>query len=96
MRKHTRSKSNAPRRIRKRLALRKNNCSWPFLAGGAPAGATRADEPALAAFTKLAEEMMRWEVDQLVGPKNQADEGRDRMRWDRSGYCVIAGQKIPL
>ena len=52
---------------------------------------------ALAAFTKLAEEMMRWEVDQLVGPKNQADEGRDRMRWgSQRGYCVIAGQKIPL
>lgn len=52
---------------------------------------------ALAAFTKLAEEMMRWEVDQLVGPKNKANEGRDKMRWgSQRGYCVIAGQKIPL
>ena len=52
---------------------------------------------ALAVFTKLAEEMMRWEVDQLVGPKNKANEGRDKMRWgSQRGYCVIAGQKIPL
>ena len=31
---------------------------------------------ALAAFTKLAEEMMRWEVGSLVGPRNKADAAR--------------------
>lgn len=52
---------------------------------------------ALAAFTRLAEEMMRWEVDTLVGPKNQADATRRNMRWgSQSGYCVAGGQKVPL
>ena len=52
---------------------------------------------ALAAFIQLAEGMMHWEVDQVVGPKNQAIESRDKMRWGlQGGYCVIAGQKVPL
>jgi transposase-like protein len=52
---------------------------------------------ALAAFIQLAEGMMRWEVDQVVGPKNQAIESRDKKRWgSQQGYCVIAGQKVPL
>jgi putative transposase len=52
---------------------------------------------ALAAFTKLAEEMMRWEVGTLVGPKNQADSGREHVRWgSQAGYCVVGGQKVPL
>jgi len=52
---------------------------------------------ALTAFIQLAEGMMRWEVDQVVGPKNQAIESRDKMRWgSQQGYCVIAGQKVPL
>jgi putative transposase len=52
---------------------------------------------ALAAFTKLAEEMMRWEVTRLAGPKNQASESRENMRWgSEPGYCVVAGQKVPL
>lgn len=52
---------------------------------------------ALAAFTKLAEEMMRWEVGKLVGPQNKAERGRENLRWgSQPGYCVVAGQKVPL
>jgi len=52
---------------------------------------------ALAAFTKLAEEMMHWEVGKLAGPKSRADAGRDNVRWGtQTGYCVIGGQKVPL
>ena len=52
---------------------------------------------ALEAFTKLAEAMMRWEVNQMVGPKNQAQQKRDKVRWGaQRGYCVVAGQKVPL
>jgi transposase-like protein len=52
---------------------------------------------ALAAFTKLAEGLMRWEVDQVAGPKNQASKERDKLRWgSQRGYCVVAGQKVPL
>lgn len=52
---------------------------------------------ALEAFTKLAEAMMRWEVNQIVGPKNQAQQERDKVRWGaQRGYCVVAGQKVPL
>lgn len=52
---------------------------------------------ALASFTKVAEEVMRWEVDQLAGPKHQAHAGRDHVRWGaQTGYCVVAGQKVPL
>lgn len=52
---------------------------------------------ALVAFTQLAEEMMRWEVNTLAGPKNQSAAGRDNMRWgSQLGYCVVGGQKVPL
>jgi putative transposase len=52
---------------------------------------------ALEVFTKLAEDMMRWEVNQVVGPKNQAKQERDKVRWGaQRGYCVVAGQKVPL
>ena len=52
---------------------------------------------ALSAFTKLAEEMMHWEVNTLAGPKNHAGQNRDNMRWGtQTGYCVVGGQKVPL
>ena len=52
---------------------------------------------ALAAFTGLAQEMMNWEVTQLVGPKNQPQADRDKVRWGtQTGYCVVGGQKVPL
>jgi len=52
---------------------------------------------ALAAFTKVSEEMMRWEVNSLVGPKNQANSSRENTRWgSQTGYCVVGGQKVPL
>jgi transposase-like protein len=52
---------------------------------------------ALTAFTKLAEEMMRWETTALAGPKNQANPARDKARWGaQNGYCVVGGQKVPL
>lgn len=52
---------------------------------------------ALAAFTQLAEELMRWEVCSLVGPKNRAASDRDKVRWGtQTGYCVVAGQKVQL
>jgi putative transposase len=52
---------------------------------------------ALAAFTKLAEEMMRWETSALAGPRNQADPSRQNSRWGtQAGYCVVGGQKVPL
>jgi transposase-like protein len=52
---------------------------------------------ALAAFTKLAEEMMHWEVGELAGVKHQAQAGRENLRWGtRPGYCVVGGQKVPL
>lgn len=52
---------------------------------------------ALAAFTRVAEEMMRWEVSTLVGPLNKADPGREHVRWgSQTGYCVVGGQKVPL
>jgi len=37
---------------------------------------------AMAAFTKLAEEVMGYEVTALVGPKNQADARRVNARWE--------------
>lgn len=52
---------------------------------------------ALVGFTKLAEAMMQWEVGRVVGPKSQTNSGRDAMRWgSQKGYCVVAGQKVPL
>jgi len=52
---------------------------------------------ALAAFTKLAEQMMRWEVTTLAGPRNQANASRENTRWgSQAGYCVVGGQKVRL
>ena len=52
---------------------------------------------AMAAVTKLAEEMMGYEVTALVGPKSQANTERVHVRWgSEPGYCVVGGQKIPL
>jgi transposase-like protein len=52
---------------------------------------------AVATFTQVAEQMMRWEVDQMVGPQQKANPFRDAVRWgSQKGYCVLAGQKIPL
>jgi hypothetical protein len=52
---------------------------------------------AMAAFTKIAEQMMNWEVMKIVGPKNRADPDRESMRWgSQAGYCVVGGQKVPL
>ena len=52
---------------------------------------------AMAAFTKVAEELMNYEVTALVGPKNQADATRSHVRWgSEPGYCVVSGQKITL
>lgn len=52
---------------------------------------------ALAAFTQVAEQMMRWEVDRIAGPKQKPNADRDAVRWgSQKGYCVMAGQKVPL
>ena len=52
---------------------------------------------ALATFRQVAEQMMRWEVDQLAGPRKQTNALRDVMRWgSQKGFCVVAGQKVPL
>jgi len=52
---------------------------------------------ALYAFLQVAEQMMAWDVAQLVGPKNQAQQGRQNFRWgSQMGYCVVGGQKVPL
>lgn len=52
---------------------------------------------ALAAFTKLAEQLMHWEVDELAGPRNRASADRVNVRWGKqTGYCVVGGQKVPL
>jgi putative transposase len=52
---------------------------------------------ALAAFIGLAEDMMRWEVTELAGPKSQANADRENSRWgNQTGYCVVGGQKVPL
>jgi transposase-like protein len=52
---------------------------------------------AVAAFSQVAEQMMRWEVSTLVGPKGQADPERENTRWgNQQGYCVVGGQKVPL
>ena len=45
---------------------------------------------ALRTFTQVAEEVMDYEVMALVGPKNQANPERERVRWGRErGYCVV-------
>ena len=52
---------------------------------------------AVATFRQVAEQMMRWEADQLVGPKQKANTLRAAVRWgSQKGYCVVAGQKVPL
>lgn len=52
---------------------------------------------ALAAFTKVTEQMMQWEVTSLAGPKSKAEASRENTRWgSQGGYCVVAGQKVPL
>ena len=52
---------------------------------------------ALATFTQVAEQMMRWEVDQIAGPKQKAHALRAAERWgSQRGYYVVAGQKVPL
>ena len=52
---------------------------------------------ALAAFTKIAEELMDWEVGSLVGAKNHCQPDRENVRWGtQHGYCIVAGQKVPL
>ena len=52
---------------------------------------------ALAAFIKVAEEVMQWEVTRLAGPKNHADPECGNVRWGtQPGGCVVGGQKVPL
>jgi len=52
---------------------------------------------AMSAFSQLAEQVMGCEVTALVGPKNQVDPRRAKVRWgSEPGYCVVNGQKIPL
>jgi len=52
---------------------------------------------ALSVFGQVAEGVMDCEVTALVGPKNQANPERGNVRWgSEPGYCVVAGQKIPL
>jgi transposase-like protein len=52
---------------------------------------------AMTAFTQVAEQVMDCEVTAVVGPKNQANPERGKVRWgSQPGYCVVNGQKIPL
>lgn len=52
---------------------------------------------ALEAFTQIAKDVMRFEVEALVGPKHQAQAQREKSRWGtQTGYCVVGGQKVPL
>jgi putative transposase len=52
---------------------------------------------ALSVFGQVAEGVMDCEVSALVGPKNQANPERGKVRWgSERGYCVVGGQKIPL
>lgn len=52
---------------------------------------------ALRLFGEVAEGVMDCEVTALVGPKHQANPGRENSRWgSEPGYCVVGGQKIPL
>ena len=50
---------------------------------------------ALAAFTKVAEQMMHWEVRELVGAKHQANQSREKMRWGKRARAIVwwAGRK---
>ena len=52
---------------------------------------------ALTAFVQVAEQMMDWDVTQLVGPKHRTQADRENYRWgSQPGYCVVGGQKVPL
>lgn len=52
---------------------------------------------AMSAFRQAAEQMMRWDVDRMVGPKNAANSMRELLRWgSQPGFCVLAGQKVPV
>ena len=52
---------------------------------------------AITVLIKLLEAMMNWEVEELVGPKNQAQRSRKLQRWGKqAGYCVVNGRKVPL
>ena len=52
---------------------------------------------AVLAFTKLAEQMMSWEVNELMREKKGAQRSSTFQRWGRQkGYCVMNGQKVPL
>lgn len=52
---------------------------------------------ALLAFTQLAEQVMNWEVKELVGDKHAPQRGSRLRRWGtQKGYCVVNGQKVPL
>jgi transposase-like protein len=52
---------------------------------------------AVAAFTRLAEQLMQWEVDALTGPKHKPNQAGTDQRWGtQTGYCVVGGQKVPL
>ncbi len=52
---------------------------------------------AITAFARLAEQVMQWEVAMLAGPKSRSDAQRAYTRWgSQAGYCVVAGQKVPL
>src|SRR5262249_15511001 len=52
---------------------------------------------ALRTFTQVAEEVMDQEVTAIVGPRNQANPERGKVRWgSEGGYCVVGGQKVPL
>jgi putative transposase len=52
---------------------------------------------ALTTFTKLAKQLMDFEVSLLVGPKNQSNQARVNFRWgSQPGYCIVGGQKVPV
>lgn len=43
------------------------------------------------------EQMMEWEVGQVVGEAHKTNQGRTAYRWGtEEGYCSVAGQKVPL
>ncbi len=51
---------------------------------------------ALAAFTKMAEEMMQWEATTLAGPKNRADASRENQRWGtQNGIAWSVARRSP-
>ena len=53
--------------------------------------------PATVAFTQLAEELLKWDVNGLVGIENQLIPIRANVgSGSHAGYCVVSGQKVPL